>query len=634
MVRRLFVPLLIAIISLVIAVPVLAAYYVDIDVTESNGTGYDMLPVVVTMDIDYLAEHGFISENGLDVRVKNSQGSNVPFMLAEDRVVFASGITGDMVSRFQLTTDNDLIDSFPVIVGDGGYVTIDDTPLLEFGDDFSVEFEGWLYKPTSYIYPDTEATATSTSSDFTHTVTLPSGVSEGGLLLLFFSSRTGGAGDHTLTWPPTGWTSLAVYPAGASTGHIGIAYRIADGTEGATVTVTTGGVGALSAHNVYRIVGYDGVPEIACTTSSTTNANPDPPALTPSWGSHKTLWMAGYGSAGTNDQSTPTYPTNYSNGLFIDLYSGSYDAGCASASRLLEAASADPGTFTMTATAPWYAWTVGVKGQEAGIYYKTGAFNLYADMDANTIYAKIDGVAPITLTASGVSLAEHIVTVWADGTDFGLDIDGSTEDSQALGAVSVPPNANNWILSAPYLSYCQHTTSDILRLTYAPDSIIVGTTLPNEENPGTYYGTITWGSNPAGISVSTSGLSTEEAYYIEDIDSGSRDIISPEPAQLISGVDLEKLESNPFHPLVEAIVSGSGGKLTESLVWIGGAWFLFIAALIGGFIGLKQNLVFTSAIGLGLSILFYVMGIFDYWVIIIFAFGAAAAVIHERMPTW
>jgi hypothetical protein len=45
-----------------------------------------------------------------------------------------------------------------------------------------------------------------------------------------------------------------------------------------------------------------------------------------------------------------------------------------------------------------------------------------------------------------------------------------------------------------------------------------------------------------------------------------------------------------------------------------------------------QHFVLTTITGLGLSIMFYAMGIFPLWVIILMAFGLVGAVIWERQP--
>lgn len=630
MVKRLFIPLLIAIAGLLITVPVLAAYYVNIDVTESNGTSYDMLPVAVTMPIDYLADNQFIRADGRDVRIKDNLGSDVPFMLVEDRVVFASDITGDMTSRFQLTTGNSLLGDFHVCIGDGGYVTVADHANLELGDDFEIEFGGYVDTASIYEYPTVADTASSGADETTsHTIDLPSNIAAGDLLLLSFGGFEDNPIARTLTLPD-GWTTLV----NRTGDHIivGVAYKIADGGEGSSVTATTSRT-MSSAHQTFRITGYQGVPAASSSSSEMYNTNPDPTSLTTTW-SNKTLWVAGFGGGAGADISLSSYPSDYSAGSSVENKNGALNewSWVASCMREYKVYTEDPGVYTMSGNTRWFSWTVGIQGSGDYLVRKDCAYNLIAG--GGKVEANIFGASVKTVTAtlpSGV----YTVNIWADGTNFGIDIDDSTEDSTALGGVSVPDNGNNLIiLNVPYYNYYTHTTSDTLRIDYDPDSIISGTTLPNEENPGTHDGIITWGSNPAGISVSKSGLQSEETYYIEDIDSAHRDIIEPEPAELISGVNLERLESNPFHPLVEAILDASGGNLTASLIWIGGAWFLFIAAVVGTFLLSKQQLVFTSAVGLGLSILFYVMGIFDYWIIIIFAFGTVAAVIHERMPTW
>jgi len=48
----------------------------------------------------------------------------------------------------------------------------------------------------------------------------------------------------------------------------------------------------------------------------------------------------------------------------------------------------------------------------------------------------------------------------------------------------------------------------------------------------------------------------------------------------------------------------------------------------------REHLVFAGTVCFGLAIMFYVMGIFDYWVLIIFGIFFGATLIHERMPTW
>lgn len=58
-------------------------------------------------------------------------------------------------------------------------------------------------------------------------------------------------------------------------------------------------------------------------------------------------------------------------------------------------------------------------------------------------------------TASGVTVGEHTVEAWADTVNIGIDIDGSTEDSTALGGVSARDNSNNWVIGSDATPYIE-----------------------------------------------------------------------------------------------------------------------------------------------------------------------------------
>ena len=190
-----------------------------------------------------------------------------------------------------------------------------------------------------------------TTNTTSHTVNLPSGIVSGNLLLVFFASD----GTPTITFP-SGWTQL-FQTAGGTDVKFGAWYRIADGTEGATITVTTS-ASECSNHTSYRITGYSGTPEVG--TSATGNSTtPNPPSLTPSWGAKDTLWFACQGNDGST--ATTAYPTNYTNGRNDNNSVSDPTASVATARRELNAASEDPGTFTIATARNWVANTVAVK---------------------------------------------------------------------------------------------------------------------------------------------------------------------------------------------------------------------------------------------------------------------------------
>jgi hypothetical protein len=208
-------------------------------------------------------------------------------------------------------------------------------------------------------------------------------------------------------------------------------------------------------------------------------------------------------------------------------------------------------------------------------------------------------------------------------------------------------NANDWYWMQnnvmPYATTFQLGVDGVLQLEYAPATIIQGTTLPDVSATGSSHpGTIAWGSNPDGVDVSISGLLTDETEdqydYSPVIDLGGDDIIQPEPAALTGDVDMTKLERNPFRPL--ALVISSSAGITERLAWLGMGWLSLIVAMLLVHLGFgatqgeqPMHLILTTLTGFGLSIMFYVTGVFPLWPVILLGFGFVASIVYERMPT-
>jgi hypothetical protein len=209
-------------------------------------------------------------------------------------------------------------------------------------------------EPPSAIGPP-QVAATNTSVNNTantnHTVNLPSGIQSGNLLIVIFGFD--GGTNQTITWP-IGWTSFFRSDRSTVVG-VAAAYRQADGSEGSTITVQTS-ANTRSSHNSYRITGAADPatrpPESAASNGNSTT--PNPPSLTPTGGAKNYLWIA----LETNNDGTITitaYPANYSGGIQANGDLNASTTG--SAARQLNAASEDPGTFTITGTG--IAWAAG-----------------------------------------------------------------------------------------------------------------------------------------------------------------------------------------------------------------------------------------------------------------------------------
>jgi len=192
-----------------------------------------------------------------------------------------------------------------------------------------------------------------------HTVNLPSGIAAGDLLLVFFTLYCTGGANYGVSFP-SGWT--VQYDQLYSNYERGVLYkRIADGTEGSTITVSSTG-SAKSAHTSYRIAssgsqGYTLNRVASAVGSGSNTSTPNPPSLSPAWGSDETLWFAVTHTRG--NVTVSSYPTGYSNGR-NDVGASSDSAGIGTARRELTASSEDPGTFSLSATNRCFAATVGV----------------------------------------------------------------------------------------------------------------------------------------------------------------------------------------------------------------------------------------------------------------------------------
>tara|TARA_Y100000310_G_scaffold166912_2_gene166622 strand:+ start:318 stop:4001 length:3684 start_codon:yes stop_codon:yes gene_type:complete len=129
-----------------LATPVFAAAYsAPLTITESNGTGYDMLPVSVLQDNQWLVDNGFIaSATALDTRVETLGGLQRPHMVVDDRTLTSVAVPADSQTNLFFTTDNALLTVMDIITGIGGFLTRADVAGMEFGDDFESEIDGYV----------------------------------------------------------------------------------------------------------------------------------------------------------------------------------------------------------------------------------------------------------------------------------------------------------------------------------------------------------------------------------------------------------------------------------------------------------------------------------------------------------
>lgn len=184
-----------------------------------------------------------------------------------------------------------------------------------------------------------------------------------GMLLVVFVRFAAAPGTVTFA----GYTQLASDASDATDDTSQVYYRVADGLEGATDTLTTSNSVKMCSL-AWEITGgeYPSIqpPQISTVAVGTTAANSaNPNTLSPTGGSKDYLFLAIMGLDGELNAPTAS-PTNYSTITTANSGTGgavATNCSIGGGSRGLTAASDDPGVFThAAATTGWTAWTVAI----------------------------------------------------------------------------------------------------------------------------------------------------------------------------------------------------------------------------------------------------------------------------------
>jgi len=257
------------------------------------------------------------------------------------------------------------------------------------------------------------------------------------------------------------------------------------------------------------------------------------------------------------------------------------------------------------------------------------------DLDKGKAIVGAGGMPVFSLSAvaTGISSGEHTVKTTADGTNLKIYIDGVEKDSVALSGASATDNSNNWVIGQNnIISYMEYMTIDISsveKLKYQPDSIISDTTLPDET--GSNDGTITWGSNPAGVAITVGSIvsSGAPAPSVTGEELPTQDVVPPitQPSGFMS-TPISTNTTHVLYPLMHTLSDLSG-------IPIGLTWLLVLAlpitilVLIATLKYLHNQFLVLAFVGVTMLV-FWQMGIYPFWIPLIFGFVAAGIVIYER----
>jgi len=274
-------------------------------------------------------------------------------------------------------------------------------------------------------FPSVASTATTSGTTATTSavVNLPASITAGQSLLVLIRSSAGGA-----TTFPAGWTKIVDDDSDASDGsdRTALAWRRADGTEGATITVTLGNSGRFAAI-AWRITGARNPelspPEVSNVTTGV-STSPNPGSLTPTGGAQDYLWFWMGGWEGIQTSPPASNPVNYSSDI-LGADSGTIggivgNVRVASATRQLNATTEDPGSWTISSSDDWTAVTVAIYPEvtsEELVEKDLG----YVVLEPNTIPLGVDYTVETSDTETkGINYDVQLTPTFEKGLEYRL----------------------------------------------------------------------------------------------------------------------------------------------------------------------------------------------------------------------
>lgn len=217
-------------------------------------------------------------------------------------------------------------------------------------------------------FPVVASTSASSGTSSGISVTLPAGTAAGDLLVLIAAFDGAVSETHDIFVVESGWTRAALataqgYVSGA------VLWKVATGSDAATVDLSGNAAAEVGGVIAYRITGHGGQVECAYTDNytldGTTSDTPNPPSLSPSWGAADTLWIA----AASVDNASRTYtadPAGYASPVEYEGAASSAAVRTRALTKAMNAATEDPGVFTISVVEQWVAFTIAVKPEGGG----------------------------------------------------------------------------------------------------------------------------------------------------------------------------------------------------------------------------------------------------------------------------
>jgi len=585
--KKLLRSILIAFTALVlVALPVLAITYTSyILLSETSGNNYVQTPFILSQNNTYLSSQGFFSSvNGTDVRITDA-GSDLKFMLADNKTLFCDNLSANTVKTLEQTFGNSPpLSSFPIITGQGGYVTTADNGSLEFGDNSTIVVSGYINTDSGASKSLVNKTAAinisvspTNSQNITATVyTQPTynivQTANDTDNFIYNAAGTNYEGERFDSFPISTITSVKFLIA-----------KLGSPTDIASAQVRTVAGDAL--------LGTLGVYDTATL------------GTTPTWITFNT---------------TPYVNTSVQNIRVVLFYgAGTYPAEAVN----MQIQSTDVLANAQRAYKFAGTWTD-----------STG------DVAIQLTYSPL---VTTTISKAGITSGNHTVAVGLVSSVLSLTINGSAVTASCNG--SVVDNSNNWTFcsanTTPYVSYVTENVSAGQVLWYQPTGIISTTVLPNRASGGD-YGVITWGANPAGTSTSVNMPTPSVTPLPTPTAVNAPNIVMPSTGQNPAAIGTGTTGSTFwFYGLFKGLLDqynslGPGGGPNPHPITIQWFWMVvaFVVTVGAGIMAIKMGSALLLVVAMcGGVAMFCSATVFSWWVFYVTVLILGTLLIWQRV---
>src|SRR3990170_4524741 len=554
--RRVTISILLALVaSLLIGTPVLAYLYrSQVSISNNTSTAYPMLSVNWTANNQWMEDNGLFGAGANTTRVQTLGGLNKPHMVSDTRTLTAVPIPANSQTNLYFVT-GESAQAMKIITGRSGYLTTANATNLEHGANFTDTISGYI--DTSIL--------NSVIIQRAGAYRVITGNVSGNITAGIYGSV--GALTQTLYPVATGNYTNIAYVTGSAT-HWG-AVDDPSGAPDDDVTYVSNDVTVMTqTKDAYQLT------DPVLGTFDTINS--------------VTVYYRFTGYTNVSDRVGYAQP-------FLRLDGVGETAGTET-SQLGLAYTTNNEVLARPGGGSWTAQNI--KDLQVAIGIRNNGLQ-QGSVHTTQVYVVMSYYPGIEVSVAGIPSGEMIVQPHSDSTNFWLTVDTpSTHYGSAnMTTIAVPNNANSYTIGSNVTPYFNYITMDVggnQQLYYAPNEMVIGTTLPDRGSDTTSNpATITWGTNTAGVTVSVGSMTSSGQPTIG--------AVTPDPARdslpVAGGGDWNiepdvsgTLLTNPFRPIIVAVSDNTSLTERQAWVWSGIAFVIMVfgvaARSLKGHVGL------------------------------------------------